>query len=158
MLKQNIKLRQFKKEDEKTVWDLHVTGLKQTNSYQKNSEYDKDIKNITATYLSSGGEFLVATLNNKIIAMGALKKINNTTAEIKRMRVDKKFQGQGIGKIMLDNLIKKAKELKFKRLILDTTVNQKTAQKLYKSKGFKEFGRKILGNIECMFYEKIVKT
>lgn len=151
-----IKLRQYKETDQDAVWNLHIEGLNQTGSYVKNPEYDKDLKNIKSTYIESGGDFLVATLQNKIIGIGALRKIDAETAEIKRMRVDPVHQGKKYGSIILDTLIEKAKQCGFKKIILDTTNKQVVAQNLYESRGFHEYKRKKLENMELIYFELLL--
>lgn len=77
---------------------------------------------------------MVATHHDKVIGMGAVRKIDASTAEIKRMRVDLDYQGNGIGSQILDKLIEVTQELLYQKLILDTSVNQIAAQKLYESR------------------------
>jgi len=151
-------LRQSEEKDEKAVYDLHVAGLKQSESYiadpSSREELDKDLKNIKESYIDNGGEFLVlTTTDNEIIGMGGLRKIDDTTSEIKRMRVNLGFQGKGLGSLILDKLIEKAKELGYKKLILDTALKQKVAQHLYESRGFKESNRGEVFGQETIYYE-----
>ena len=47
------------------------------------------------------------------------------------MRVDITHQHRGVGTIILERLIKRAKELGYKKVIIDATENQKVAQQLY---------------------------
>ncbi|MFH1089824.1 MAG: GNAT family N-acetyltransferase [Candidatus Uhrbacteria bacterium] len=146
-------LRQFQESDKDDVKQLHIEGLKQTGSYIDDSELDIDLENIRETYTNSGGEFLVVSLENKIIGMGALRKVDDETAEIKRMRVAINYQGHGVGSLILDRLIEKARELGYKKIILDTNEKQEAARRLYEKKGFKEFKRKKTSELELVFYE-----
>jgi N-acetylglutamate synthase-like GNAT family acetyltransferase len=153
-----IKIRQYQDADHDSILNLHIAGQKQTGSYIENPELDKDLDNIKSTYIDPGGDFLVVTINKIVVGMGALKKLDKNTAEIKRMRVDQKYQGKKIGSKILDTLIERAKKLGFKKIVLDTTNKQLVAQKLYESRGFKEFDRKNLEdmNMEVIFYELIL--
>lgn len=148
-----IQLRQYQDTDQDTVWQLHVDGLNQTGSFVNNPKHDQDLLNIKETYLSHKGEFLIALINNKIIGMGAFRKVDNQTAEIKRMRVNREHQGKGIGTLILSSLIQKAKERGYKKLILDTSTNQAAAKHLYEKRGFKEFKRGKTEHLENIFYE-----
>jgi len=136
-----VLLRQFEEQDQDAVYALHLLGLKQTGSYIENpearDEWDKDLLNIRETYLNGEGEFLVAHSGVKIVGMGALRKHDARTAEIKRMRVDPEFQGIGIG-----------------GRILDTSVMQVPAQHLYESRGFELYKRDIQYGQGMMYYEK----
>ena len=134
--------RTFKLEDSEQVWDLHVTALKETRAYVECAtlnNLDKDLKDIENVYLKNRGAFIVAILGDEIIGMGALKKINNEIGEIKRMRVYKKFQGQGVERQLLKILETEAIKLGYKKLILDTSDKQEIAQKFYEKYGYKLF-------------------
>lgn len=136
-----LQLRQYQDSDQDAVWRLHINGLKQTDSFIDDRKYDKDILTIKDIYINNGGDFLVALLNKKIIGIGGLRKFDDKTAEIKRMRVNIKYQQKGVGTIILERLIKRAKELDYKKVIIDATENQKVAQHLYEKRGFKEYKR-----------------
>ncbi len=105
-------------------------------------------------YLKNGGEFLVGIRDNHLIAMGALRRISINSAEIKRMRVDPAFQRKGLGQAILNSLEKRARELGYKKLHLDTTMKQVVAQKFYEKNGFQIIRRSKLAGFECLFYEK----
>ncbi len=135
----NQTIRQYQKQDKDDVWKLHVDGLNQTTGFKYDSKLDDDFNNIKSIYLDNNGEFYIAEIDDKVIGMGALRKVDKTTAEIKRMRVNKKFQGQGIGSKILEKLINRAKELGYHKLVLDTSVKQIPAQKLYEKFGFKKY-------------------
>lgn len=154
---ENVKFRQFEKKDEEAIHDLHIEGLKQSGSFiddpKAREQLDKDLKRIREEYVENDGEFFVALMNDRLVGMGALRKIDELTAEIKRMRIKPEYQGKGIGSLILDKLIEKAKELGYKKLILDTSVKQVIAQKLYISRGFKESKRGQMYGQETIYYE-----
>lgn len=149
----SIKFRQFQDQDLDKVWELHISGLNQTQSFIPNPELDADLDNIPAHYLNSNGEFLIAEINNQIVGMGAFRNIDPHTAEIKRMRVNPDFQGQGIGKQILELLIQKAKSANYKKLILDTSSKQLAAQNLYQKFNFKEFKRIQTNDYQTIYFE-----
>jgi ribosomal protein S18 acetylase RimI-like enzyme len=153
---QKANIRQYQNSDKDFAWQLHLKGLHQMNSFVDDPDLDKDLQSIEEVYIKNGGEFFVATINDQIVGIGALKKIDNKTAEIKRMRVDQEFQGQKIGSQILDLLIQKAQELGYKKLILDTSIKMHVAQNLYQSRGFKEYKRDIIGGLETIFYKKVL--
>lgn len=148
-----VTLRQYRDSDKDAVWRLHVAGLNQTGSFIFNQKLDGDFKDIEGIYMDNGGEFFVASLNEEIAGMGALRKINSDTAEIKRIRVDTKYQRKGLGSIILKRLIERAKELSYKKLILDTSTKQFPAHKLYEKHGFTEFKRDMRGDHGTIFYK-----
>lgn len=70
------------------------------------------------------------------IACGALKKFNQTTAEIKRMFTTINYRGKGVGSHVLLQLEAWAKELAFSSCVLETGKRQPDAIALYKKNGY----------------------
>ncbi len=140
-IEEKISFRQYEDQDQKEVYALHIAGLKSAGTFTEDPEVrkvlDQDFHRIKEEYI----DFLIALIDGKIVGMGAIKDIDKNTAEIKRMRVKPELQNQGIGKMILDKLIVKAKALRYKNLILDVAEQQKLARHLYESRGFKEYKR-----------------
>jgi GNAT superfamily N-acetyltransferase len=108
--------------------------------------------------LNNKGKFCVGLLDKKIIAMGAFRKIADDTVELKRMRVHPDFQRQGYGQRILTALEKRAKELGYTTIQLDTLVKQTAARHLYEKNGYAETRKEawtIQGEpYEVVFYQK----
>ena len=79
---------------------------------------------------------LVSYHNNEPIACGAIKPYNDTTVEIKRMYTHPDARGKGFGKTILQELEQWAKELGYKKLMLETGISFEAANNLYKKYGF----------------------
>ncbi len=109
---------------------------------------------IEAVYTQNGGAFFVGTSDGQLVAMGALKRISDTQAEIKRMRIDPNCQRRGFGQRMLTALETCARELGYRVLQLDTTTIQTAAQRLYEKNSYVEIRRGPVGPFECIYYEK----
>jgi ribosomal protein S18 acetylase RimI-like enzyme len=119
-------------------------------------EWDEDLKNIFEVYINNHGAFLIAEHDDKIIGMGALKRVSDQIAEVKRMRVSPEHQGRGLGTKLLKFIEKKAEELGYKELILDTSDRQKAAIHIYKKHGYKEYKRGFLGGWEAIYMKKTI--
>ncbi len=75
--------------------------------------------------------------NNEIVGyIGAWMVSDNAT--ITKVSVDKRFQGQGYSKILMDEIIKVAKDADF--IFLEVRVSNIKAHNLYLSYGFKDVG------------------
>ena len=153
----NLSIRRYKYSDKKIVWELHVNGINQTGTFVFNPELDSDLENIDDVYINNGGEFFVALLGGNVVGMGALKKIDGKTAEIKRMRVNPRYQRRGIGSEILKKLIKRAKLSGYERLILDSSVKRKAAHNLYEKYGFAEYKRDQKGDYGTIFFKLDLK-
>jgi len=82
----------------------------------------------------------VARADGKVAACGALYRHENKVAEVKRMYTRPGFQGLGLGRKILKEVIRLAEEEGFSELVLETGVNFKPARSLYESAGFKKCG------------------
>lgn len=138
-----------------TVYRLYVLALNSTaQSRHVAGPWDDDLHAIVAVYLNGGGEFLVAEIAGVLVAMGALRRLSQTRAEIKRMRVHPDYWRQGIAQQLLSNLEVLAQENGYQTLELDTTIQQEAAQKLYVKNGYQETRREKVGPFDFIFYEK----
>ena len=79
---------------------------------------------------------IIAYLNTTAIGCGCFKKINEYTAEIKRMFVIPDQRGKGIAKGILNELELWAKELSYTTIILETGKKQIEAIHVYKKAGY----------------------
>ncbi len=149
-----LTIRRYQPSDHATVWDLHKTALLAAGAYIHESDYDVDLDQIETVYLNGFGEFLVGTIEDRIVAMGAFRRTGPDRAEIKRMRVHADFQRQGFGQAIYTALEKHARELGYSLLHLDTAVVLVGAQHFYAKNGYQEVRRGKLGIIDCIFYEK----
>ena len=147
-------IRRYQPSDLEAAKTLHRLALEEVGAWVEGGP-DEDMDDIENVYLN-GGDFFVGFLGKELVVMGALKKIDTHTAEIKRMRVRPDLQRRGYGQMMLDKLEERARELGYKRIILDTGVVMAGAQKLYQHSGYREVRRERKARIpwESIFYEK----
>ena len=149
-----LRIRRYEAGDREPVWRLHDVAMRGAGIHLGEGHWYDDLHEIENVYLRKGGEFLVGTLGDEVVAMGAAKKTTDDRAEIKYMRVDPQFQRRGFGQAILTALERRAAELGYDTLHLDTAVQQKTARRLYESNGYREARRGRKGAIDCVFYEK----
>lgn len=74
----------------------------------------------------------------ELVAIGALKQLDDRHAELKTMHTATHVRGQGIGRAMLDHLLAVARQRGFERVSLETGVMEAfaPARSLYSSAGF----------------------
>lgn len=88
--------------------------------------------------------YLLAEYNNEIISSCSIEKRDKALHHIADIGVivAKKYRGEGIGKILMQKVIKEAKKKwkDLKIITLDVFANNKIAQKLYYSLGFQVYG------------------
>jgi putative acetyltransferase len=90
------------------------------------------------------------------VAMGALRRDADRTAEVKRMYTRPGYQGRGIGGAILDQIQAMARREGIRRLVLETGDRHPAAWRVYERAGFNRCGA-VLGYPDTqwsVFYEK----
>jgi len=87
------------------------------------------------------GFFLIARRDGRPVGCGALLRVSDEVAEIKRMWVSPAARGQGLARRLVDRLEGVAREQGFRKVWLDTNRALKEAQALYRRQGYAEIGR-----------------
>ncbi len=82
------------------------------------------------------GAFLVATVDGEVVGCGAVRRLDDTDAEIKRMYVTPSSRGRGTGRALLAALEGEARSLGATRLVLETGERLFEAVALYERAGF----------------------
>ena len=82
------------------------------------------------------GAFLIARVDGAPVSCGAVRLIEPTTVEIKRMYTRPAARGRGVALAVLDALEEAAADLGATRLVLETGVRQPEAIALYERAGF----------------------
>lgn len=82
------------------------------------------------------GAVLAAYLEGEPVACGAIIAFDAQTAEVKRMFTRPEYRRQGIAAAILATLEGTARQLGYRRLVLETGVPQTAAQAFYERRGF----------------------
>jgi GNAT superfamily N-acetyltransferase len=154
----DVVFRSYEPDDALAVKDLNVAALRSIYPSYRNGPWNSDLDEIEELYLD-GGDFLVGLRDSTLVAMGALRRVSDRVVEIKRVGVDPRYQGRGIGRALLEALEGRAAELGFDSIVLDTTEMQVVAQQLYNNHGYIEIDRKPVVYspdvaMETIFYTK----
>jgi GNAT superfamily N-acetyltransferase len=150
----NLIIREYQNEDNTQIINLHRLVVQKENVYRGAGIWEEDLRDIENVYLKNNGAFLVGLIDKKIIAMAGLLKKDNKTAEVVRMRVHPNYQGKGFGKIMLLKIEQKAKNLRYKELVLETDQRLKNATQLYLKNGYVFWKEEYLNGFNCFWYRK----
>jgi GNAT superfamily N-acetyltransferase len=93
--------------------------------------------NLKAHHLEAGrGAFVVARDGGRAVGCGAIRLLDPTTAEAKRMYVEPEQRGKGVGRAVLAALEAAARHLGVSRLVLETGIYQDAALAFYQRVGF----------------------
>ena len=81
-------------------------------------------------------DVLLAYMDGIAVGCAGLKKYNDSDVEIKRVWVEPDYRGRHIATELMDRIEDKAREMKFKRAILQTRPIMKDAVGLYEKRGY----------------------
>jgi len=87
------------------------------------------------------GYFFVAWMDERPVGCGALKCGERGIGEVKRMWTEPDARGLGVARCVLRTIEAKAREVKLKRLRLETNRTLREAQALYRQEGYREVAR-----------------
>ncbi|WP_339815401.1 GNAT family N-acetyltransferase [uncultured Imperialibacter sp.] len=122
--------------------DLVITALQKTDSLPCHLLLIADPSKHTIDKYISDSIVYKADLKGRTIGCYALFGVDNETVEIKNIAVDESFQGKGIGTILLNDAIEKAKLKGLKKIIIGTGNSSVGQLYLYQKVGFRITGKK----------------
>jgi putative acetyltransferase len=134
------RLRLANNEDCGKVMELVYGVLREYNLKPDPGATDIDLKNIEQSYFERGGKFYVLEKEDaSIIGAYGLFPIDKATCELRKMYLHRSYRGKGLGKLLLEDALLRARQIGFKRMTLETASVLKEAIGLYKSYGFVEY-------------------
>ena len=83
------------------------------------------------------GVYVVAYVDERPLACGALRPLDRSTAELRRIYVHRGHRRHGLARAVIEHLEREAVRLGFDRLVLETGYRQEPAMRLYESGGFR---------------------
>ncbi|MCU1345993.1 MAG: hypothetical protein JWL70_2259, partial [Acidimicrobiia bacterium] len=109
-------------------------------------------------YNPPAGVFLAAWAHGVVVGCGALRRLDESVGEIKRMWIDPNWRGQGNGVRLMTALEDHARRLRFRLLRLDTSAQLIEAVRLYEGRGYQRIER-YNDNLDAdSFYEKALSA
>ena len=108
--------------------DAHLNSL-----YPPERNYLLDVESLCSAEVT----FFLARCDGRVAGCGAVRRLDASSAEVKRMYVQPRFRGRGIGLAVLQALEARARELGVRRLLLETGTGQPEALALYERHGYR---------------------
>ena len=109
---------------------------------------------IDEVYLRSGGEFLLGFIDERLVAMGGFKRLLDSAAELRRMRIARDLQGQGYGTLLLEELERRAFQSGVRTICLQAARRRPLTLEFYRQHGYQETGQSFYGAVETVQFSK----
>jgi len=104
-------------------------------SYQ---DFEGEIASLESLFSLPNGQYTFAIVQSRVAGGVGFRQLDEYTAEVKRLYVRREYQGNGLGRRLMNNLLVKLKSLGYTRAVLDAVPPTKKAQELYELMGFRE--------------------
>lgn len=101
-------------------------------------DFGSELNKLPQMYGLPGGAIFLCKQNDQLAGCVAVRRFNDTTAELKRMWVRNDFRSLGIGETLLKQGLEFATAAGYASIVLDTLASMTSAIKLYKKYGFEE--------------------
>jgi GNAT superfamily N-acetyltransferase len=101
--------------------------------------FDEELASLPGKYGGATGRLLLACVDDAPVACGAIRQLEASVCEMKRLFVRPEFRGFGLGRALVEKFISDARDLGYSIMRLDTVAEKMgEAVRLYKTLGFYE--------------------
>ena len=136
----NVVIREIRPEDNKQVAKVIRKVLVDLGAPKVGTAYaDKALDCMFENYNLPKATYFVVEENGEILGCAGIAQLEHyqgNVCELQKMYFLKSARGKGIGTLMLNACLDRAKEFGFEKVYLETMPYMKAAQKLYQKFGF----------------------
>ena len=100
--------------------------------------FEEEVATLPGAYAPPGGELLLALDDQEVAGCVALRDHGDGICELKRLYVRPAWRGRGVGRMLTDRIVQRARAIGYREMRLDTLDNERmhAANRLYESLGF----------------------
>lgn len=144
-------VRDFKPGDQASVRELIQEGLRSRWGTSFDPAANPDTDDLATNYSASGAEIVVVEVNGRVAATGILSIEPRPSfltslsgpriARLRRISVSNRHRRQGLGRLVVDELVRRATDRGYSTVVVSTDTPWTDAIALYQSCGFNEVFR-----------------
>jgi carbonic anhydrase len=98
--------------------------------------FDEEMANLPGRYAEPEGRLFYATVGGKGAGCVGVRRLAEGICELKRLYVEPTFRGSGVGRALALAGIRAARQIGYRKIMLDTLPAMRMAVKLYRELGF----------------------
>lgn len=141
-------------EQAKELFEEYANSLDIDLSFQN---FSKELESIRQQYDQPTGALLLVYKDDLLAGCTGIRRLDDETAELKRMYVRPDFRGFNFGRSLLESAILSASRLGYKKIRLDTLSSMTKARNLYESFGFQAIEPYYFNPIqETIYMERVI--
>lgn len=132
----SIPIREATADDIPVLRELFEAGV--FESQVAGNDTGADIEQLHEAYFSdeAQGGFWVATDNGEIAGMIGVQRLEDSVAEMRRLRVRPQFRRRGIATALMSHAIRFCRDRDYLKIVLDVRVERQPAIQLFEKFGF----------------------
>jgi putative acetyltransferase len=101
--------------------------------------FDREVAALPGSYAPPAGRLFLAECDGQLAGCVALRKLEESICEMKRLYVRPQFRGKRLGRMLTDRILAEARQIGYGRMRLDTVEPvMKDAVAMYRKMGFRE--------------------
>ena len=139
-MEKTVSIRSATNLDRASIEQLVFTVLRAYGLEPSPESTDADLQDVEQHYLETGGAFdVLVDDSGLIVGTVAVHRTDDSLCELRKMYLHPDFRGNGLGQLMMEHALSRAKELGFERMWLETADSLTEAHGLYQKFGFVPF-------------------
>jgi len=99
-------------------------------------DYEAEFAALPGKYAAPDGRLLLAWKRQAVVGCAALRRVDETTCEMKRVYVRPGARGENLGRRLVESILAEARAAGYSRVCLDVLPEFSAAQRIYESLGF----------------------
>jgi putative acetyltransferase len=135
--------------DARTLFEEYAASLGVDLCFQG---FDEELAGLPGNYAPPAGRLLLAMEGETAAGCVALRRLEREVCEMKRLYVRPAFQGLGVGRMLVERIIREAGRAGYRRMRLDTLPTMTSARALYRKIGFHEIAPYTSNPVEGVAY------